>query len=183
MQRIEKTDPATASPEASELLGKVKSQMGMVPNILATMARAPAALEGYLGLSSALGKGKLSAKWREQIALTVAGENACDYCASVHTAVGGQLGLAANELRANLRGQSEDSKVMEALTFARRIVEDRGFVNNTDLTLVRAAGYSDEEIVEIIANVMVNIFTNYFNHIAGTEIDFPVVDSRSKVAA
>lgn len=183
MQRIEKIDPATASAEASELLGAVKSQMGMVPNILATMARSPAALEGYLGLSGALGKGKLSAKLREQIALTVAGENACDYCASVHTAVGGQLGIDANELRANLRGQSEDIKVMEALNFARRIVEDRGFVNDTDLTLIRAAGYSDEEIVEIIANVMVNIFTNYFNHIAGTEIDFPVVDSCGKLAA
>ncbi|MGI9336173.1 MAG: carboxymuconolactone decarboxylase family protein, partial [Gammaproteobacteria bacterium] len=165
------------------LLAGVKAQMGGVPNILATMAQSSAALGGYLGFAGALAEGKLSAQLREQIALTAAGANQCDYCASVHTAVGGKSGIAADELNRNLYGTSSDPKVQGALRFVTRLISARGNVSDEDIALVRRAGFSDEEIVEIVANTTLNIFTNYFNHFAGTDIDFPVVRTRDLAAA
>lgn len=183
MQRIQQIDEAIAPEKTKDLLTTVKKQMGGVPNILATMAQSPAALGGYLGLAGALTGGKLPAKLGEQLALTVAGANRCDYCASVHTALGAKAGLDDEELRKNLRGDSADSRTASALRFAGRIIETRGHVSDADLDDVRQAGFSDEEIVEIVAHTAMNIFTNYFNHVAGTEIDFPVVNTATAAAA
>lgn len=183
MQRIQRIDPADAPARTTELLSAVKKQMGTVPHILSTLAQSPAALGGYLGFSGALAGGRLSARLREQIALTVAGANACDYCASVHTAVGGKLGVGSDELDRNLRGRSDDPRVQGALRFASRIVAARGNVTDEDLAAARRAGFADEEIVEIVANTVLNIFTNYFNHVAGTDIDFPHVKTTAIAAA
>lgn len=183
MQRIDRINESDAPEQTVELLATVRKQMGGVPNILGTLARSAAALGGYLGFAGALGKGKLSAKLREQIALTVAGANRCDYCASIHTALGSRFGVAEDELGRNLEGQSSDTKVRAALEFASRIVATRGNVADKDLAAVRRAGYSDEEIVEIVANTALNIFTNYFNHVAGTEIEFPLVRTGAVAAA
>ncbi len=183
MQRIEQLDPTAAPPKTAALLANVKQQMGGVPNILATMAQSSAALGGFLGFAGALAGGTLSAKLREQIALVVAGANGCDYCASVHAALGSQQGLPAAELGLNLQGQSSDAKVQAALRFAARIVATRGNVADEDIAGLRRAGYGDEEIVEIVANTALNIFTNYFNHIAATEIDFPLVETGNVIAA
>ncbi len=183
MQRIERLSEADAPQKTQDLLTAVKKQMGGVPNIIATLAQSSAALGGYLGFAGALGGGTLSARFREQIALAVAGANRCDYCASAHTALGGMQGLEAEELDRNLKGWSSDAKVDAALRFASRIVSLRGNVTDEDLAAVRNAGLTEEEIVEIVANTVLNIFTNYFNHIAGTEIDFPVVSTAAVKAA
>jgi uncharacterized peroxidase-related enzyme len=183
MQQINKTDETTVSAETAEMLAAVKSQMGMVPNIISTMANSSATLGSYLGMSGALGSGTLSPKLREQIALTAAGENKCDYCASVHTAVGGQLSIDAEELALNLRGRSSDPRTNEALTLVTEIIENRGHISNDRLNQLRNSGFSEEEILEIFSNTMLNMFTNYFNHMAGTEIDFPVVNTSDLVAA
>ncbi|NKB45878.1 MAG: carboxymuconolactone decarboxylase family protein, partial [Alphaproteobacteria bacterium] len=164
-------------------LSAVKSQMGAVPNILSTMAQSSAALGGYLGFAGALADGKLSGSLREQIALAVAGANQCDYCASVHTALGQQAGLSQDETQLNLRGQATDPSNHAAVQFAVKIVDDRGNVSDADLAAVRDAGFSEEEVVEIVANTALNIFTNYFNHIAGTEIEFPLVRTENLAAA
>ena len=183
MQRIEKIDPASASQEATGLLDAVKVQMGGVPAIIQTMAQSPTALAGYLGFAGALGDGVLPATLREQLALAIAGVNHCDYCASAHTAIGRKLGIDRDEVALNLSGKSQDPKTAAALTFVRRIVEQRGQLPDADVSAVRDAGYSDEEIVEMIANTALNIFTNYFNHIAATEIDFPLVETARTEAA
>lgn len=183
MQRIQRINEAGAPQKTAQLLAAVRRQIGAVPHILATMAQSPAALGGYLGFAGALAGGTLSGKVREQIALTVAGANQCDYCASVHTTLGGNLGVPAEELERNLHGRSADPKVQSALRFAARIVATRGNVTDEDLAAVRSAGFGDEEIVEIVANTALNIFTNYFNHVAGTEIDFPLVQTVAVAAA
>ena len=113
----------------------------------------------------------------------MAGANGCDYCASAHTVLGGQSGLAPDENTRNLAGQSSDPKAQAALHFASAIVRQRGNLTDEHLAQVRAAGYGDEEIVELIANTVLNIFTNYLNHIADTEIDFPIVRTGQAVAA
>ncbi len=183
MSRIQPIDQAGASAATAELLGAVKAQMGGVPNVLATMARSRAALAGYLGLSGALGDGILSAALREQIALAVAGANRCDYCASAHSALGRMAGLSADEMARNLAGEASDADAAAVLRFARRIVDSRGNVTDAELAALREAGFSDEAAIEILAAVVANIFTNYLNHLAGTEIDFPEVRTADAAAA
>ena len=183
MPRIQPVDRASATGAAKDLLDGVHAAIGIVPNIYATLAQSPKALEGFLALNTALSRGLLPAKLREQIALAVAGENACDYCASAHTAVGKGTGLGAEELARNLQGRSEDAQVQAVLVFARKVVTERGWVGDSDVQALRDAGFSDAEIVEIVTHIGVNVFTNYFNHIVDTEIDFPVVRATATAQA
>jgi uncharacterized peroxidase-related enzyme len=183
MQRIPALSIDNAPAASQVLLQAVQKQIGMVPNIFKTIAHSPAALSFALSAGETLSKTKLPAALREQLALVTAGANACDYCASAHTLMGKGAGVAADELARNLRGQSATERTQAALSFAAAIVQERGRVSDAQLQAVRAAGYDDAEVVEIVAVVVSNIFTNYFNHIAGTVIDFPVVRSAELAAA
>lgn len=175
MPRLNAIDPKEATGKAKELLDGVKTKIGMVPNLMRTFANSPAALEGYLNFSGALGGGLLDAKLREQIALAVADANNCEYCLSAHTAIGKMAGLNENELVSSRQASSIDAKTDAALKFAHQLVVKRGELFDSEVQAVRAAGYNDGEITEIIANVALNIFTNYFNHVAQTVVDFPKV--------
>jgi uncharacterized peroxidase-related enzyme len=175
MPRLNAIDPNVATGKAKELLDGVKTKIGMVPNLMRTFANSPAALEGYLNFSGALGGGVLNAKLREQIALTVADANSCEYCLSAHTAIGKMVGLNENEIAGSRRASSTDAKTNAALVFAHQIVIKRGEVNDSDIGAIRAAGFGDGEITEIVANVALNILTNYINHVAQTVVDFPKV--------
>ena len=183
MARIKAIDPSQTEGKTSKLLDGVQQQLGAVPNIFRTFAHSPAVLDFYLSQSNALSKGVLDPKIREQIALAAAGENSCNYCASAHTAIGKSLGLEDGELTENLNGRSQDARIEAALTFTRRIIDVRGQVTDDDLQSIRDAGFSETEIVEIIANVALNMFTNYFNHIADTDVDFPLVDAKNLASA
>ena len=182
MPRISPVDHASATGAAKEILDAVKGQIGMVPNVFATIANQPAILKGHLGLVEALGQGTFDAKQREALALTIAGANSCDYCASAHSAIAKMMKVEESEIEANLKAGSTDPKLNAALVFANAVVEKRGFVSNEDLEAVRTAGYDSAAIIEIIGNVVVNIMTNYVNHIAETDIDFPVVELGQKAA-
>ncbi len=175
MQRIKGLDPETATGKAKVLMDGIQRQLGMVPNIMRTMGNSPAVLEAYLGFSGALAKGLLSPRLREQLALTVSQANNCSYCLSAHTALGKSVGLSDEEALDSRRAVSPDSKAEAALRFARQVVEKRGWVTDEDVQQIRNAGYEDGEIAEIVANVAQNMFTNYFNHVAETVIDFPKV--------
>ncbi len=177
MQRIKKITIDSAQGKAKELLEGTKKAMGAELNIFTAFANAPAVLEGYLGLMGALGKGKLNPKLREQLALVTAGYNGCNYCASAHTYLGEKAGVSKDEMAANLEGLSSDSKTQAALTFATKLIAQRGRVNEADLKATRDAGFSDEELVEILAHVAMNTFTNYFNEAFQVEVDFPVVST------
>ncbi|MGH1365028.1 MAG: carboxymuconolactone decarboxylase family protein [Calditrichia bacterium] len=179
MSRLNPVELTNAEGKAKELLTGVKQAMGATPNIFTTMANAPAALDGYLKLNGALSAGSLSSRLREQIALTVAGLNGCNYCASAHTYLGERTGLNAEELERNMRGQSEDIKTQAALVFAAKLVETRGRVIEGDLAAVLKAGFSREDAIEIVAHVALNVFTNYFNETFKTEVDFPHVSTES----
>jgi uncharacterized peroxidase-related enzyme len=173
MERITPVDHQNASGRAKELLDAVKSKMGMVPNLTRAMAVSPSVLEGYLGLSGALGHGVLPAKVREQLALSVSESNHCDYCVSAHSLLGKKSGLSDQEVTDSRRGTSADPKADALLHFAQTVVSKRGVVSDADLAAVRSAGYGDAEIAEVVAHVALNIFTNYFNNVAATTIDFP----------
>lgn len=176
MSRIATPDSIESSPAGSRpLLEAVKKMIGSVPNLFRVVGNSPAALEGYLGLNGALGKGALDGKTRERIALAVAEINGCDYCLSAHSFMGKNLAkLDDAEILANRRGMSSDAKADAAVRFAVKVTAERGHVATADLDAVRAAGFSDAEIVEIVLHVALNTLTNYVNNVAETVIDFPV---------
>lgn len=173
MERITPVNPKTAEGKAKDLLDAVKSKLGIVPNMTRAMAVSPAVLEAYLNFNGALHSGVLPAKVREQLALDVGEVNRCDYCLSAHSALGKRAGLSDQDILASRRGTSADAKSEALLRFARVVVEKRGLVGDDDVDAVRRAGYGDAEIAEVVAHVALNVFTNYFNNVAGTTIDFP----------
>jgi uncharacterized peroxidase-related enzyme len=184
MSRIPTPATIEAAPAASRpLLEAVKKQLGVVPNVFRIVANSPAALEGYLALSGALAKGALPAATHERIALAVAGINGCSYCLSAHSYLAEHRAkLDAAEIAANRDGGSIDPKADAAVRFAAMVVRERGHVRDEDLNAVRAAGYSEAEIVEIVLHVALNTWTNYINEVGQTAIDFPVVAARKAAA-
>lgn len=175
MARFKSINPATATGRTKELLDSVKQKFRMVPNITRLMANSPAVLEGYLSFSGGLAGGSLDPQLRERIAIAVATANGCDYCLSAHTAAAKIVGVSQDELVAAQQGLSSDHAEATALKFATKIVRARGWVADEDVSALRQARFGDGEIIEIIAMTVLNIFTNYFNHIAEAEIDFPLV--------
>jgi uncharacterized peroxidase-related enzyme len=180
MSRISTPATIEAAPAASQpMLQAVKKQFGVAPNLFRLVANSPAALEGYLGLSGALGKGALPAPTRERIALAIAEINGCSYCLSAHTYLGKTLArLDEAEITANRRGASNDPKADAAVRFAAKVAIARGHVSDDDVRAVRLAGYDDAQVIEIVLHVALNTWTNYINEVAQTDIDFPVVTVR-----
>lgn len=169
------TAPAASQP----LLDAVGKQLGVIPNLFRLVGNSPAALEGYLGLNGALNKA-LDAKTRERIALAVAQVNGCDYCLSAHTYLGANLAkLDAAELAANRAGRSNDANADAAVRFAKAVAETRGRVTSADIAAVKAGGYTDAQVVEIVLVVALNFLTNLINNVAETDIDFPVVSAKA----
>ena len=130
MSRIPTPATIADAPEKSQpLLEAVKKQLGVVPNMFRLISTSPQALEGYLGLSGALGKGALPAATRERIALAVAEVNGCSYCLSAHTYLGKNLArLDDAEITANRSGASNDPKADAAVRFAAKVARARGHV-------------------------------------------------------
>ncbi len=174
--RILPIDPESATGRKKEVLDLVRAKFGMVPNVNRGLANSPAALEGYLNFGAALQKGNFSAALREKIALAVSQTNGCGYCVAAHTAIGKMVGLDDDAIMKARQIEADDEYENAVLSFAQTLAERRGWATDNDLELARAGGMDDEAITETIANVVLNIFTNYFNHVAHTEVDFPEAD-------
>ena len=175
MSRIAIPARQEAPARSQPLLDGVSKTLGSVPNLFRLLALSPAALEGFLGLSSALAK-TLDVKTRERIAIAVANANGCDYCLSAHTYLGLNLAkITVEDAEASREGSSTDPKAAAAVRFAVRILATRGGVSDADLAEVRRAGYGDAEIVEIVGVVAENVMTNFLNRVAETDIDFPIL--------
>jgi len=182
MSRIPAIDPAQSTGKQKDLLDAVTKKMGKAPNMMRVLANAPAALDGYLAFSGALGAGKLDAKTRERIALTVGEVNACNYCLSAHTAIGAMVGLDQQAIDDARSAKASDGKTGAVLALARTLVVNRGHLTDDELTTARSAGLDDGEILEVTANVALNILTNYVNHVADTVVDFPEVAAASSAS-
>jgi uncharacterized peroxidase-related enzyme len=176
MPRIVPVLPDQTDAKTAATLKAVKAKLGILPNLFTTLARAPAALNGYLQLSEALGQGRLTPRQREMIAIAVAQENACGYCLSAHAAIGQGVGLSGEDVERARHGGAQDAMDDAVTDLALRIVQSRADISDRDLAAVRQAGLDDSLIIEIIAQVALNVLTNYVNRIAGTDVDFPVVD-------
>jgi uncharacterized peroxidase-related enzyme len=176
MARIHIVDPQTATGDAANLLAAVQTKLGATPNFLRVLANSPAALGAFLGLHQIAENGALDLQTRERIAVALAEQNGCQYCLSAHSAIGRKVGLTGDEIDANREGTSHDAKAAAAVGFARALVEHKGDVTQTELDAVRAAGYGDGEIVEIIVHVGMNLLTNILGRAGRVDIDFPKVE-------
>lgn len=172
-ERLKAVDSASATGATKAVLDTVNQKMGKVPNIFKLMANSPAAVEAYLAMSGALAKGVLSPETREKLAITCAEVHVCEYCLSAHYAIGKSIGMSEADLEEARNERSKDPKENAILGLARSIITNRGDLSETAWHEYRDAGITDAEIAEVIAHVGLNTFTNYFNKIAQTEVDFP----------
>jgi uncharacterized peroxidase-related enzyme len=179
MQVIQPIHTEDAAGSTRRLLEAVKNERGAVSNMIKTMAHSPLALEGYLKFSRALAAASLTPEVREQIALTVAQANACDYSLAEHAALAGRLGLTNDEILESREARAPGKKTAAVLRFARDLVVRGGDSSTVEL---REAGFGDAEIVEIVALVALNVFENYFNAMAQTELDYPKAGRKAKAA-
>ncbi len=178
MSRIPLIDRNATSPDRKALLDSVHAAFGTSPNMFRAVANSPAALKSMWSAFGALGSGVIAPKLGEQIAVAVADRNACEYCLAAHTALGRKAGASAEEMQRAQAGESADAKTQAALRFALKLVNERGQVDDADVQALRAVGFSDEEIVEILAHVALNLFTNYVNVAFAVPVDFPAVKLR-----
>ena len=183
MNPIVPFDPALADGQAKALLDGVKAKVGAVPNLFRVLAHAPAALDGYLSLGTALSGGRFNATLREQIALAVAECNQCQYCLSAHSFIGRKLGLSDGALTDARAARADDVRADAVLKLARAIVAGRGVLRDAEIAGARSAGLDDADVIETVAVVVHNIFSNYINHVAGTPVDFPAVSPGAGCAA
>lgn len=179
MTRIPLVTDAAATGEAKALLAEIHGAFGATPNMFRAVAHSPAALKSLWGAFGALGGGVIPAQLGEQIAVAVADRNACHYCLAAHTALGRKAGVSAADMAAAQAGESANPQTAAALRFALKVVDQRGQVDAADVQALRAAGFDDRHIVEILAHVALNLFTNYVNVAFEVPVDFPSVKLRA----
>jgi uncharacterized peroxidase-related enzyme len=179
MTRVLLIEAGQASGERKELLDQIKNTFGAVPAMFRATANSPAALKSMFGSFGALGNGSLPAKLGELIAIAIANRNNCEYCLAAHAALGRKAGASSAEIADAQIGQSGDPRTAAALTFALKLVNERGQVSDADVAALRTVGFDDEGIVELIAHVALNLFTNYVNVALAVPVDFPAVKLRN----
>lgn len=179
MNRVPLIERTATSPDRQALLDDIHGAFGTTPNMFRAVANSPAALKSMWAAFGALGAGALGAKLGEQIAVAVADRNACAYCLAAHTALGRKAGASAEEMQHAQAGESTDPRTQAALRFALQLVNTRGQASAGDVQGLRGAGFGDEEVVEIIAHVALNLFTNYVNVALAVPVDFPAVKLRN----
>lgn len=175
MKQIQKISPETASKTVKASMVMVSKKLGRVPNMYQVMANSPAVLDAYVKFNGALSVGTLGSKMTELIALATAESNSCSYCLSAHTYLGSKVGLTETQMLEGRTFQSRDEKMNIGLTFAKKMLETPKEVASKDIEQLRDVGYTDGDILEIVANVTRNIFTNSINIISETEVDWPVI--------
>lgn len=164
------------APGASQdTLKQIHNAFGATPNMFKAVANSPAALKSMWGSFGALGSGSVGAKLGEQIAVAIANRNRCEYCLAAHTVLGQKAGASAEDMAAAQVGRAADPKTAAALSFALKVVSERAQVSAQDIAALREAGFNDEHIVEIMAHVALNLFTNYVNVAFDVPVDFPKV--------
>lgn len=171
MSRLKSVPLDEASGLTADLYSAIKSQLGGVPNLFQFLGVSPKVLESYLGMGPA--QTSLTGAEKETIALVVAQANSCNYCLAAHTVLGKMNGLNEEETISIRQGKSADRKRSALIQLAGEIVREKGHVSDQTFQNFKAAGYSEAQIPEVVLAVVQNIFTNYFNHVNKTEVDFP----------
>jgi len=187
MSRLPLIESAQATPQQAELFEAVQQKLGRVPNLFRVLGNSTAALRGYLEFSGTLAEGTgLDAQQREIVAIAVAQANGCEYCLAAHATIGKMVGLSPDEVAAARQSDGLNETHQALARFTNQVLQQRGRVSDEQLEAFRAAGFGDEAITEVVAHVALGVYTNYFNNLAETEIDFPAVpplDTENQAAA
>lgn len=171
MSRLNLVDASHAT------LEPLKAKLGAnLPPPVRVLANSPATMNAFFALHGTLAQGQLTPQVREQLAIAVGNAQGCRYCVSFHTQLGRKAGLSEQELDQARSGRAPDAKVEAALQFGRQIAARRGAVTDGELAAVRAAGWNDGDVVEMLGQVIAITFGNYLNHLAQTEILIPIVE-------
>lgn len=177
MSRLQSVPVEQAAGKIQDLYQAIQTQLGLVPNLYQGIANSPAALEGFLAMDKALRHGELRAAEREAIALVVSQAHECQYCLSAHSVLGKLAGMKENDVLDVRRGRPENPKLQALTRFVQVVLERKGHVPAGELEKIRGAGYGDSAITEAILVIAQTVFTNFFNHVHGTEIDFPLAQA------
>ncbi|SEI67505.1 carboxymuconolactone decarboxylase family protein [Paraburkholderia diazotrophica] len=177
MGRLNSQSVSEATGQAADLFAGIKRAVGMVPNAYVDIGtNSPAALQVLLSTGDALGKGALSRKEVEAIKLAISGVADCDYCLAAHSLAARKAGIAADDIAALREGRdSADARLNAIAAFARAVFTTRGTVPVEVVDAVKAAGYSNQQIVETLLAIADITFTNLFNRVNDTVVDFPKV--------
>jgi alkylhydroperoxidase family enzyme len=176
-------DPTVATGDTQQMFEALQRGIGRVPAMVRLMAHSPAILETYLHFNHALERTTLSPRMRALITVAIAERNGCDYTLSLGMALGRQQGVATDDLEAAREGRASDSKTADTLQFATDIVGRAGHVAPAQVERLRERGFSEAEIVDIVAAVGLNVFRNYFNLVLATDIDTPLVRAGNRTQA
>ncbi len=175
MPRINPVDVHTVPPDTAGHLETCRQMFGATPNLFTTAANSPVTVGALVSMFAAVGKSSFGARTGELFGVAIAHANRCGYCLAAHTAIGQSLGVTPEALSAARSADATDPRTAAALKLAVAINNARGHIDDDSLAHARAAGLTDAAIVEVVAHVALNVFTNYLNSVAGTEIDFPLV--------
>ncbi|WP_304455191.1 carboxymuconolactone decarboxylase family protein [Nocardiopsis sp. YSL2] len=178
MPTVHLVEHESATGSVRNQLDQIHATFGTVPAMFRAVANSPAALASMWSSFGAFAGGALGPALGEQVAVAVANRNACEYCLAAHTALGRKAGVSRDALTAAQDGTSDDPRTAALLRFALQLVEHRGQVPPEDVQAVRDQGWDDEHIVEVIAQVALNLFTNYINIALDVPVDFPGVRLR-----
>lgn len=175
MSRLFTQPVSEATGHAAQLFSAIKGAIGKVPNAYAGIgSNSPLALEAALNLDGALRKSSLSAREIEAVKLAVSQDAGCDYCLAAHTLMGGKAGLSGEAILAVRHGQPSGDARLDALAaFVHSVVTTSGDVPADVVIAVKQAGYSDAQIVDTLLAMTAITFTNLFNRVNGTALDFP----------
>jgi len=175
MSRLTAVKTNGATSELNRSLKTSRLKLTEAPRFLQVMANSPASLRAYIRADAALVRGQLTPRQREQVALAVAEINGSSYSLSAHYETGKRLGLTDHEMQLARNATAVDPKADTMLRFTQAVVLQRGEISDDDFHALRKVGFTDAQIVEIVANIALNIFSNYFTSVARTEVDFPLL--------
>ena len=177
MSRLPVPGIENATGATAEVYAQLKKSIGSVPNTFAAIgAHGPAALKAILAADAVLASGSLSKRDQETIKLVISGVAGCDYCEAAHSLLGKLAGLKPEQLKQIREDQpTGDDKRDALIRFVRTLARSSGTVSDADFAAIKAAGYTDAQLVEISLAFATTVFTNVFNRINDTDIDFPAV--------
>jgi uncharacterized peroxidase-related enzyme len=179
--------PRTAVPNSEQVPADSKptldgftKSIGFTPNMLATFALSPMAFNAWATLRGTLSKA-LDLKTRESISLAVSEVNGCNYCLAVHSYGGKHAKMSPDDILLARKGHANDPKRDAAVQFARKVIETRGKVSDADVRAIRDAGYTDANVMEIVALVAMYSLTNFFNNVIDPDNDYPAVEPAGSI--
>ncbi len=177
MSRLNVVTPEQATGQTKELYDGIKRAVGGVPNIYQGVGNSAAALDGVLHLGAVLGKGQLSTAEIEAIKLVVSEAYGCTYCLAAHTLLGKKAGMTEEQTLSVRRGSPLQPKLAALVKFVNTALQPKGRISDDDLRAVKTQGYNDAQITETLLTIAQTVFTNLFNRVHQTPLDFPAAPS------